>query len=283
MLGTRSRESMCRRADEMVPIVRRLVLAVLFVLVVSPAYGGEGRATLSNDQILHDFIRVAIRQKNESSSDGRLSKWRIPIRIGVIGDSGDRYRERIGEQFQLLSDVTGHTITLVNQANTEVTPSLLQSIENRDVNLIVLMTDLDWPAAFIRYGPLFTFFHPDPENLQAVKRNVKGGCFLDVRGLPQNNELIVGYIVVSTTQSNRTIRRCLSAEAALAMGFQNAGAEIKFSALTTTSDQYVELTQQDKLLLRILYDKRMVAGMGKDQVERLGLQIVQDQRRVIDR
>jgi DUF2927 family protein len=79
--------------------------------------------------------------------------------------------------------------------------------------------------------------------------------------------------------SAREANACIVEEITQVLGLSNDGNDIKPS-IFNDDGEYLDLTWQDELFLRVLYDPRVHAGMNRAEFTALATQIIDSQRPV---
>lgn len=230
---------------------RHSVLAVLGLLLGAPS--AEAQALPPDRQILDGFAKVVFGAeiRGAFSDDSYVKKFVGPIRFG-IENTAAASRERAVRAF-------------VRQLRRAV-PSLDAAMATRGEtpNFIVHVVD---EADYQRVG-------------RQVYRNpfmtVPGNCIVRAaygrRGITHSDAIIV------SDGGERLFQRCLIEEILQGLGPLNDNSDAPQSVFNDTS-RLTSLTPYDRLLITMLYDKRLEPGMSAKTAEPLLPAILKDAKR----
>jgi hypothetical protein len=238
-----------------------LALLPLLAAALAPARAAE----LSDDKILRDFDVVAFRNEMYQLPDPRLHKWVGPVRVFVRDDTPvDRPVERILDaQLKRLADITGLDIDTVD--------------DEADANFIIVFTTRDRyvEAALEALGRTPATHH------EAVARRLPATNCVGLYQLDERAGRLLKATVVIPLDHVRAagrLRRCIVEETTQSMGLPNDDNEVYPSIFNDTS-RLDDLTEHDVLLLRLLYDPRMKAGMTREAALEVAREILPELRR----
>ncbi len=203
--------------------------------------GGEDLGVdlwLSNDQVLRNMLTVVFGSEFLGEDSSYVRKWVGPMRLAVYGDERGAYSDLIDTHLATLRRLTGLDITRVGWNDPEVNASIL----------------FLGPAEFRSYAR---------EYLRKSKpgTNQNLACFGVFRGDARHE--IVGFsAMIPLSGSRAEIEACIVEEVTQVLGLPNDSYDIRPSVFND-DDQYHELTWQDKLMVRVLYDRRITPGMDR--------------------
>jgi hypothetical protein len=239
-----------------------LLLASLFALLLAgaaPALAHDsgqspGRPPApGNEKILADFIKIAFEAEGgDHPAERRLVRWRVPVRIAVRGDAGGQAGGMAARHARQLAQLTGHDIALQEAESAPVRPNL--------PNFIVLFADQVIGDVLGRYRSVGRgFFKSDLEMDETVRASANGAvCY----GIVRHDQagIISALVVVPATAPRATLHQCIVEEMSQALGLFN-DSDAARSSIFNDHSPYVDLTEQDQIMLRLLYDRRLTPGM----------------------
>jgi hypothetical protein len=203
---------------------------------------------LTRDQLLRNFELIVFHNEFDNRVDTRLRKWTAPVRIFLDVRAGDRTMilNVMERHVTHLADVTGHDIGLVFDPDA--------------ANVVVVLERASGLA-------------------QVEREYFKDG--LDIRRVMQTNLCIGRYqsnsrfeiyratvvIPVDRVMAQHRLTACLIEETTQILGLPNDSESVVPSIFNDRSSD-IELTNQDILLLKLLYDPRLRPGQPRSEVLR---------------
>lgn len=241
---------------------RRALLTLFAVLLLLPV---ARAAQLSDEKILRHFDIIAFRNEMYRLPDPRLHKWVGAVRVFVREDAPvDTAVERIlNAQLERLADITELDF---EKAGAET-----------DANFIVIFTTRERYAETALKALGRT---PGTHHEAVARRLPTTNCV----GLYQVDEpagrLLKATIVIPLdhVRAIGRLRRCIVEETTQSMGLPNDDNEVYPSVFNDTS-RLDDLTDHDVMLLRLLYDPRMKAGMTRAAALEVARRILPELRR----
>lgn len=239
-----------------------LALAALLLLTACAA-APPPPAEPAAQALLTDFHRAAYgTERPVLGDDGKsrprrdhLAKWEIPIRAAFVGETREAYRAEARAHLADLSALTG--LEIVEAAAAEA-------------NLLIFFAD-DPFAAARRHRALYAQRIADARSFDALLARVEQSatCFgLLWGGWPSGRTIDFSVVFIRTDRGARTVKGCLVQETTQILGLMN-DLEPDADSVFSDSGKQVDLTDQDRLMIRLLYDARLKPGMGWAQVEPL--------------
>jgi hypothetical protein len=228
----------------------RWACALLFPLSLG---GCAGDRELTNEQIAQNFTRIAFGA--EYGANDRLSKWiekdiRVHLVSGAVGGADlERVNRRIASHLDQLARLTRLHFTFPGSVRPEYS------------HIIVFLL----PEADLR-RELRETFGIDPERVTCFGTAFRSGG--RIRGA------LVG---VPDHLEPAEIDACLVEELTQSLGLFNDDRHVRPS-IFNDDDSFHELTWQDEILLRVLYDPRLQPGMDREQAEPLVRTILEEIR-----
>jgi len=214
-----------------------------------------GNTGIELERLLRDFEIVAFGAEYQET-DRRLYKWTGPLRVHLEIRAGDPalYRSLTAAHLELLAELTGLQISLTDdpsEANFFMVfdrgAQLFDSTGRHAPSLIqhrVLMRDA---LCFGQYS-----------------RDRDGRITQAVIGIPTDRAASAGKLPA-----------CIVEETTQALGLPNDSDEVNPSIFNDRSvlDQ---LTEHDRILVRLLYDPRLAPGTGRNQALPIARQILRE-------
>ncbi len=246
-------------------------LALLLAACAAPPRGTEDPA---EQALLADFRRVAYGSEGPVlGSDGsarprgdHLAKWDGPIRAALVDVQSEAQRAAARAHFADLAQLTGLAIT-------EAAPA--------EANFLVFYAD-DPFAAARRHRALYAGHLADPRSFDALLARMapRATCFGFLwGGWPSGQGIDFAVTFIRTGRGARTVQGCLVQETTQALGLIN-DLDLDAPSAFTDSGEHVELTPNDRLMVRLLYDRRLRPGMGWAETEPLARAALRHLRRV---
>jgi hypothetical protein len=206
--------------------------------------------------LVDNLVRVAFGSEFSGEDSERVQKWTGPLRVAVYGSEADKYREAVAAHLAKLRRLTGLDIALVGADDPQ---------RNGHVFFIE-------PARFRDYVE---------KQLPAAKSSAlpKTLACLGVFSPNANHEIESFLALIPTGLSVREANACIVEEITQVLGLPNDGDDIAPS-IFNDDGKYLDLTWQDELFLRVLYDSRVHAGMSRVEFTALATQIIDQQRSI---
>jgi hypothetical protein len=236
---------------------------------------GGGVDTPFTDRMLaRNFERIALAEEytrgaglQPSSGDlGEIKKWMIPVRVGVtFGGSlpeADQAKDRdiLSSYTRRLSRASGHSISFVtSQPNFHV---LVMGEDDKDQ----LRATLDRIAPNMEASSRAIFLNL-PRTIHCLVV-----AFSDSTS---SNAYRQAIALVRTEHPDLTRRACYHEELAQGLGLANDDPNARPS-IFNDDEEFALLTNHDELLLKILYDPRLLPGMTADEARPIVQSLAQE-------
>jgi hypothetical protein len=237
---------------------------------------GGGRDTPFNDRMLTDnFLRIALFDEYSRASGtfvreetaSRLRRWEQPIRVGlrfgpsVAPDKQATDRARIASYLGSLAKLTGHPITL-----SEAKPNFWIYIVSEDEREALGPT--------VR-AALPGLSNADVAGITAMPRSTY--CLVYALSEGNSGAYTNAFAVIRAEHPDLLRLSCLHEEIAQGLGLANDSPRARPS-IFNDDEEFALLTDQDKLMLRILYNPALRPGMKLSEarpiVERLAAELM---------
>lgn len=226
--------------------------------------GGGPDTPFTDTMLLRNFERIALAEEYERGaglrpSDGKLGqikKWEQPVRVTI--EFGDHVPDdqrttdsnMVTQYVNRLARVTGHPISVTGGgANFHV---LFMSEDDKDTlapRIRALVPDVNPTALQI--------FENLPRSIHCLVI-----AFSEQRGGYAYGDAIA---VIRSEHPDLLRQSCVHEEIAQGLGLGNDSPDARPS-IFNDDDEFALLTTQDEMLLRLLYDPAVTAGMTAEQV-----------------
>ena len=218
-----------------------------------PSLGPDG-GVLTDDRLIRDFDLVAFHNEHSSVIARYLRKWVIPIRIYIDSRAGDAREQRrlTKRHLRHLAKLTGHDISMVE--------------EPAGANVIVVFENEGGLSRVFE-----EYFAAAPEMEALMNKSVCLGRYT-VNGRSE----IVGAVVIippDKAAARGKLLHCIIEELTQTLGLPNDSDEVAPSIFNDRS-RYRDLTGHDMILIRLLYDRRLYAGMERQEALRVARKIL---------
>jgi len=229
-----------------------VVAAAVVLLIARPASRAED--ALSNAQVVANLMEIVFGSEFVGEDSESVRKWTTPLRVAIYAREPERYRALVETVLRQLRELTGLDIRLVDRS----APAQ---------NAYVLMLGRDQFYAYAQS-------HLNPG------KNPRTNTYLDCFGVfAAGHDGVITELtaVIPEFVDDATKHACVVEEVTQALGLPNDSFTVKPS-IFNDDDQYQDLTWQDELFLRVLYDPRVRPGMTRAAFEPLAKRIVDELR-----
>lgn len=212
---------------------------------------------LSNSQIARNFNIIAFGNEYTGKRYQNVRKWRRPLRLGIKGDSPSWFDDMVVHFLDELISATGHPMGLVYTNTMAREKRLPKGFDPRTVNVFLLyMPTGAMPAQL----PDKQF--PDKAQIMTLLKSGQATCFAKL--FKKGDEIRSAVILFPSHHDERVLRACVVEELTQILGLPNDSDEVTQSIFVDRG-RHNELTPQDRLLLRLLYDPEIKVGMPRQQ------------------
>jgi hypothetical protein len=226
-----------------------LLSVCAFAIDAAPAQG-----RLSNSQVVANLLEIVFGSEFIGEDSSVVRKWSGPMRLAIYARDAERYRPLVLPHLDRLRRVTGLDIRLVDG-----------SAPDQNAFVFVFGREQFYAYADRHLGP-----GKDPRTNRFL------ACFgyFHANGRRNIDEITA---VIPNFISDDGIRACVVEEVTQAIGLPN-DSDSADPSIFNDDDLYRDLTWQDELFLRVLYDPRVRSGMTREAFEPLARQIVDELR-----
>jgi len=213
----------------------------------------------SDDEIVRNFDRIVFNAEHREMSVKMVRKWVVPIRIylDVRVPDAAYYRRLTQGVVEQLAVTSGHEIRIVDDRAAANVVSTFDRMER-----LLGAVEASYPG--------------DAWIANIVNTNLCTGRFVsDSRGQIFRADI---FIPTDRAASAGMLPACVVEETTQILGLPNDSDQVLFSIFNDHSS-YMDLTSQDLTLIRLLYDPRLVPGMGRAEALATVRRIVPEIRR----
>jgi len=224
---------------------------------------GGADIPVSRRTLVDNFLRIALYDEYVSNSGylvaretrSRLRRWEQPIRMGIYFGASVTPEQRRKDRAEIsafasrLSRLTGLPVSMTSP---------------EDANYLVLVVDEDERR---RIGPELDRLVPgiDPAAQQTIAAIPRSTFCLVLAFSRGNSSTYTNAVaVIRSEHPDRLRSSCVHEELAQGMGLANDSPAARPS-IFNDDEEFAFLTQQDELMLRILYDRRLRPGMTETE------------------
>jgi len=221
-----------------------------WLLLCLPLYAAASERWQQPAYILDSLIEVGLR--SEHGPDPMvLRKWRVPLRVHIDHRVADQalHVRLIEAHLGQLAQITGHPIQRVDSA--------------ADANVEVLL---------VRQQDLESAWRAGADDARIPK-----GTLCLARIWTHGSEIRRALVAIPVDQArlHGKLVSCIVEELTQILGLPNDSDRVYPSIFNDRSTDQL-LSGLDLLLLKLLYDPRLKAGMGPDQVRRAGARVLRE-------
>ena len=236
-------------------ILRFLSFSFAGVLIVLS--GGRGHAddpALTNERILANLIEVVFGSEFVGEEADFVRKWDGPMRIAIYAKDPARYRDLVLPHLQRHHELTGLDIELVDSQSA-----------GENAHILILGREQFYAYANDHLG---AGKDPRTNSFLACYGFFKAG---------DGGRISEAFAVMPSFIGEDEMRSCVVEEVTQVMGLPNDSFDIAPS-IFNDDDEYRDLTWQDELFLRVLYDPRIKPGMDPPAFEAAARRIIAELR-----
>lgn len=259
----------------------RLFAALFAVVLLLPSAGRAEEA--SNVDLLKAFAGVALGSEYEKRKP-RILKWDKPVNVALVGTGYPPLVENLVlEQVATLGKETGLRMALAYSDVMRREKRLPPDVSKIPINLLVVYAPKKDLPALVEKQTGGAFKAPGVAKMAQV-----GFCHSRIQ-IEKSGALKFAYIAIPAEIVTQVdygsvrvdpalfTRACVVEEMAQVMGLPNDVPGLKFSIFSDDS-AHVDLTAEDRWMLRMLYDPRLKPGMAPDQALPLVVSFLKEKR-----
>jgi hypothetical protein len=226
--------------------------AVAVALFATQSAGADDDSP-SNAEVVGNLMEIVFGSEFVGEDSNVVRKWTMPLRIAIYAKEPQRYRALVEPILQQLHGLTGLDIQLVDR-----------SAPAQNAYILILGREQ---------------FYAYAESHLSLGKNPRTNAYLDCFGVFAAGGGAISELtaVIPEFATEATKRSCVIEEVAQALGLPNDSFTARPS-IFNDDDEYQDLTWQDELFLRVLYDARVRPGMTRAEFEPLAKRIVGELR-----
>ena len=248
--------------------VLTVIWAVIWAAVATLVPDDAQAQSMSDRTLLEHFNIIAFGNEYKDPRHEYVRKWRTPILVGIEGKVPAYFEVFVLQHIRALRQLTGHSIRLYYSPTMHREGRLAPDFDRTKINLILYYLPVERiPKRLARY------FDNDPERVRKMIR--VSTCFAKFG--TKKNEIRWAIAVFPSHHPKDYMRACVVEELTQVLGLPNDSNAVKPSIFNDQS-RFFEMTEHDRLMVRILYDSRITAGMPRQEALRLGRKILNEIR-----
>ncbi len=201
---------------------------------------------LNEDYIVTAFEEIALKSEYREGVNEPVHKWIKPIKIFIDSRIGykDIQTRLVDAHIATINQVITHPISRVNN--------------RQDANMVIL-----FEHSSKAYDSVKEIYPKKPFSKKRLKESL---CSLRIHTV-SHGEIDRAFILIppDKARARGKLPACVVEEVTQALGLPNDSEKVHPSVFNDKSTDTV-LSPLDKLLLKILYDKRVKAGMSREEV-----------------
>lgn len=206
----------------------------------------DGDRVADPELLIEKFDVTAFRRDDTIAAPSRIfpfvHKWAGPVRLRLHG-AATNYRELAEELTTELSRLTGLQFSIVKPGAPASANFNVHVVSPNEVSKLV-----------IDYGAT-------PEEASPVVKNVS--CMAG--GWSKEGRKMKAYAIIKNNLREERIRHCFFEEITQALGLFADSDVVQPSIFSEQGPKVDELPMNDKILVRVLYDKRITPGMKREE------------------
>lgn len=218
-----------------------IIAPVLVALLLLPDARLFAQSKPTVDKLVATFDDVVFGSEIDTTMRAtQIAKWQEPLRVKVEGKPKPNHIEYLQDHLRVILDLTGLTIE-----KTEGTDG------TGHANVTVLFVSESEMANVKIKAPGVT-----PQLIKTLA-GARGCYFLSFKSPPE--KIVRSIIVVNNQRTSRAIKHCLLEEVIQSLGLPNDSNLIRPS-LFSDLDSVTSFTRSDEILVRAMYDPRLIPG-----------------------
>ncbi len=251
--------------------------AVVALLLAGAALAAEARApfkpdagTPSNKTIIEHFNIIAFGNEYTGRRYDAVRKWRAPIVARIDGPAPDYFEDYVVQHLADLQKITGHPAALAYSPRILREKRVPKGLTAKSFNM------------FLLYYPIHELTAVARKQLgkrmdDSLKRLADGASTCEATLFTNDNEIRSAVILFPAERPKNHMRACVVEELTQVLGLPNDSPSVSPSIFNDKSP-INELTDHDRLMLKMLYDPRIAVGMPRAQALIVGRKVLDEIR-----
>ncbi|MGH6662793.1 MAG: DUF2927 domain-containing protein [Rhodospirillales bacterium] len=251
--------------------------AVAAMLLAGAALSAEARApfkpdagTPSNKTIIEHFNIIAFGNEYTGRRYDAVRKWRAPIVARIDGPAPDYFEDFVNQHLADLQKITGHPAALAYSPRILREKRLPKGLSSKSFNMFLLYYPIDQLTA-VAQKQLGNRMD------DSLKRLGAGASTCEATLFTKDNEIRSAVVLFPAERPKNHMRACVVEELTQVLGLPNDSPSVSPSIFNDKSP-INELTDHDRLMLRMLYDPRITIGMSRDRALIVGRKVLDEIR-----
>jgi len=233
-------------------------LGLSFAMSVMAVAGCQSAPTsdgLTDDDYVDNFETIVFyREFDPEVMEHQLTRWESPLRVALVGDVNERYKAYAIDHLGEMSEMSGLPVDLASPT---------------DANVVVILSPQPFDQALTTYRKIYRPFFISDLSMERItaEMRIEATCYGRIVTAEDDPNEIVGAVILIPTDLGRFIvRACIIEELTQAMGLFNDSDSVEPSIFNDSSAN-MTLTAHDRILFRLLYDRRLHTGMSWSEAE----------------
>jgi hypothetical protein len=236
-------------------IWRRICLVICALLGMAAGdAAAQASDELDNAEIATNLLEIMFGSEFVGEEAQVVRKWQGPMRLAIYAHDPPRYHDVVAAHLDRLRQLTGLDVALVDG-------------DTAGQNAYVLIVGREQ-------------FYSLADRHLGQGKNPRTNTYLDCFGYfhaTEGGEIRELTAVIPNYITDEQLRRCVIEEVTQAIGLPNESFTVRLSVFND-DDVHADLTWQDELFLRVLYDQHVKPGMGRSEFEVIARRIIEDLR-----
>lgn len=226
--------------------------------------------TPSNKTIIEHFNIIAFGNEYTGARYARVRKWRAPIVARIDGPAPDYFEDFVEQHLADLAKITSHPIRLAYSPRIRREKRVPKGLTANSFNMFLLYYPMD---------QLRVVVHKQLGNRmdQELRLLGSGAATCMARLFKKGDEIRKAVVLFPAERPRRHMRACVVEELTQVLGLPNDSDSVNPSIFNDHS-RYMELTDHDRLMLRVLYDPRITIGMPRAEALIVGRKVLDEIR-----
>ena len=247
------------------------------MLLAGAALAAEVRApfkpdagTPSNKTIIEHFNIIAFGNEYTGRRYDAVRKWRAPIVARIDGPAPDYFEDFVNQHLADLQKITGHPAALAYSPRILRQKRVPKGLSSKSFNMFLLYYPIDQLTA-VAQKQLGNRMD------DSLKRLGAGASTCEATLFTKDNEIRSAVVLFPAERPKNHMRACVVEELTQVLGLPNDSPSVSPSIFNDKSP-INELTDHDRLMLRMLYDPRITIGMPRAQALIVGRTVLDEIR-----
>ncbi len=251
--------------------------AAAAMLLAGAALAAEAKApfkpdasTPSNRTIIEHFNIIAFGNEYTGARYANVRKWAAPIVARIDGPAPDYFEDFVEQHLADLKAITGHPIALAYSPRILKEKRVPKGLTSQSFNMFLLYYPMEQLKVVVhkQLG--------DRMN-QELGLLGSGAATCMARLFKKGDEIRKAVVLFPAERPKAHMRACVVEELTQVLGLPNDSDSVNPSIFNDKS-RYIELTDHDRLMLKMLYDPRITIGMPRAQALVVGRKVLDEIR-----